>query len=105
MNQFQIVKKPFRNKIYKKLSDYFTKKVKETENLVIDPVSVKLPTPYCLVIRFSITNKNEKYELVLQGDWRNWYAEMVNNTDLELPKDIDVEMAIRNSISSAYKIN
>lgn len=105
MNQFQINRKPFRNKIYKRLADYFTKKVKETESLVIDPISIKFPTPYCLIIRFSVRNKIEKYELALQGDWRNWYTEMANNPDLEKPKEINIEMIIRARIKDAFKIN
>lgn len=105
MDQFQINRKPLRNKIYKRLADYFTKKVKETDSLVIDPVSVKLPTPYCLIIRFSVPNKGEKYELALQGDWRNWYAEMANNPDLEKPKELNIEMVIRTRQKDAYKIN
>lgn len=105
MDQFQISRKPFRNKIYKNLVDYFTKKVKQTESLVIDPISVKLPTAYCLIIRFSVTNKGEKYELALQGDWRTWYSEMANNPDLIKPKDLDIEMVIRTRYKDAYRIS
>lgn len=105
MEQFQISKKPFWNRIYKRLLDYFTKKYKQTENLVIDPISVKLPTPYLLVIRFSVTNKSEKYELAIQGDWRNWYAEMSNNPDLVKPSELDVEMVIKHRHQEAYKIS
>lgn len=105
MEQFQISKSPFLNRIYKRLLDYFTKKYKKTESLVINPISVKLPTPYCLVIRFSITNKSEKYELVIQGDWRNWYTEMSNNPDLEKPSDLDIEMVIRHRYLDAFKMN
>jgi len=71
---------------------------------VIDPTSVKLPTPYCLVIRYSVTNKAEKYELVLQGDWRTWYAEMANDSDLEKPKELDVVMTIRHKHDKSLKL-
>lgn len=105
MEQFQIAKNPFWNNIYKKGLDYFNKKYKKTESLVINPISVKLPTPHCLVIRFSVTNKSEKYELVIQGDWRNWYTEMANNPDLIKPSELDVEMVIRHRYLDAFKIN
>lgn len=105
MEQFQISRKPLKNKIYKKLVEYFTKKVKETESLTIDPVSVKLPTAHCLIIRFSVPNKGEKYELTIQGDWRTWYAELANNPDLEKPTELNIEMVIRARYKDAYKIN
>lgn len=105
MEQFQISKSPFRNKIYKRLVDYFTKKYKKTESLVIDPLSVKLPTPYCLVIRFAMVNKSEKYELVIQGDWRNWYTEMSNNPELTKPSELDIEMVIKHRYQEAFKMN
>lgn len=103
MEQFEIPKSLFWNRIYRKLADYFNKKVRETENLVINPISVKLPTAHCMVIKFHIVNKNEKYEIVRQGDWKKWYPELTNNPD-KIPSDMNIEMAIRHNISVAYKI-
>lgn len=105
MEQFKITRKPFVNRIYKRLFDYYGKKFRQTENLTIDPISVKLPTPYCLIIRYSVVNKSEKYELVIQGDWRNWYAELSNNPDLTIPTELDIELVIKHRYKESYKIS
>lgn len=104
MEQFEIVGKPFWNRFYKKWMNYFTEKFKSTQNLIVNPLSVKLPTPHLIVIKFSLVNKNEKYELAIQGDWRNWYTEMSNNPDLKKPSELDIENAIRAHFEKAYRL-
>lgn len=103
MEQFKIPVNKFWHRLYKSLSEYFLKKAKKTECSVINPISVKFPTPHCVVIKYNIVNRNEKYEIVKQGDWREWYTEVSNSPDT-IPKGFDVELAIRHNFSRSYKI-
>lgn len=103
MEQFEITRNIFWYNIFKKLSEYFTKKMKNTESLVINPISVKLPTAHCMIIKFQVVNKNEKYEIIRQGNWKKWYSEMATNSD-KIPSDMNIEMAIRHNMHNAYKI-
>ena len=53
-----------------------------------------------MVIRFSILNKNEKYEIVLQGQFQNAYKQQEENQ----PMDFNTEILIRENLKEAYKI-
>lgn len=105
--KFEISRSSFWNKIYKRLRDYFDRKYSETQDLTIRPIYVKLPTPFCMIIRFSeATDKSIiKKELVLQGDWKDMYVELTNNPELEWPSGVDIELVIRHRIEESYEIN
>jgi hypothetical protein len=103
MDQFEISRNKFLYRMYKKIADIFIMKAKNVESLVINPISVKFPTPHCVIIKFGIVNKNEKYEIVKQADWKDWYTKMVNDSN-NLPPDFDIEMAIRHNFDIAYRI-
>lgn len=104
MEQFKIPVNKFWHNLYKRLSNFFLKKARKTESLVIDPISVKFPTPHCVIIKFNIVNRNQKYEIVKQGDWKEWYTDVSNNPET-IPKGFDVEMAIRHNFIKSYKIS
>ena len=53
-----------------------------------------------MVIRFSILNKNDKYEIVLQGQFQTAYKQQEEGKAI----DFNAEILIRENLKDAYKI-
>ena len=103
-NQFKIYGKPFLHNFYKRIYDMAQRKMKKHENLAIDVISVKFPSPFSILIRYAVTNKDEKYEIILQGPFQEQYKRV--NGDRPEPGLTfqEVETIIRQSYGDALKL-
>lgn len=89
----------FWNRIHK----FISKKVKSTESKTIDVISTTLPSAFCLIIRYKILNSNEKYELIIQGNFSDTYKRIKDDETL-IEKLINYEEIIINNINKSYKL-
>ena len=100
MEQFTLRGSSLHHRFYSRILSFAQAKVRKHEDKVVDVISVKLPSAFCMVIRFSILNKNEKYEIVLQGQFQNVYKQQEENQ----PMDFNTEILIRENLKGVYKI-
>ena len=100
MEQFTLRGSSLHLRFHSRILAFAQAKVRKHEDKVVDVISVKLPSAFCMVIRFSILNKNEKYEIVLQGQFQNAYKQQEENQ----PMDFNTEILIRENLKEAYKI-
>jgi hypothetical protein len=89
-------------KFYSKLNTWASKKAKKYESKTIEVISIKFPSPFLMLIRFSIINKKEKYELTLQGKFTNEYK-LFNDSET-ISDNINPEEIIKQNFKFSYKI-
>jgi len=103
--QFKIAGKRTRNRFWQKVLKIAQSKVRKSEDNVIDVKSVSFPSPYCILVRYDVLNKNEKYEIVIQGDYISQYKEW---RDMEEPQfgldERQTEIIIRSNHTKAKKL-
>ena len=99
---FKLGGNQFLFKFYSKLQVWISKKVKKYESKTIEVISIKFPSPFVMLIRFSIINKKEKYELTLQGKYTNEYKTFTDNGAIS--DNINPEEIIRQQFKHSYKI-
>lgn len=107
--QFKITGSPTRNRFWKCVSKIAQKRIKKTEDIIIDVKSVVFPSAYSILIRYETINSNEKYEIIIQGNYVPQYKiwkEVGEPRDLqsEVLDERDIEIIIRTNHSSAKKI-
>jgi len=101
--QFMIQGNKFSYKLFKWGFEFCKKKIKKHENKTIDITSIKFPSAFSMVIRFSIVNTNEKFEIVLQGYFQEAYKYFEETG--KLIETINAEVLIRQNLREAFKIN
>lgn len=84
--------------------DAAQRKMKKYENLTVDIISVKFPSPFSVIIRYAITNKDEKYEIMLQGPFQDQYKKATAEKPEPGLTDQEVEIIIRQNYRNAYKL-
>jgi hypothetical protein len=100
MEQFTLQGSSLPHRLYSRILAFAQARVRKYEDKVVDVVSVKLPSAFCMVIRFTILNKNEKYEIVLQGQFQSAYKQQEEGK----PVEYNTEILIRENLKDAYKI-
>lgn len=77
-----------------------------TEDSIIDVKYVSFPSPYCILVRYEAINTNEKYEIVIQGDFVERYKEWKEREEPQfgIVDEKQLEIIIRSNHQSAKKI-
>ena len=75
------------------LAKIIQKKIKKTEPKTINVISVTFPSAFSLLIRYEIINTSQKYEIILQGDFKKQFKEWKENQELSAPS-VNVESII-----------
>lgn len=88
---------------WNRVNKFVSKKVKLTEPKTVDIISTTMPSAFCLIIRYKILNSNEKYELILQGNFSDMYKRIKEDETL-IEKLINHEEIITNNIHKSYKL-
>lgn len=83
--QFTIQGKNRSHKFWIWLSKIIQKRIKKTEPKTVNVISTTFPSAFSLLIRYEIINTGNKYEIVLQGDFKNQFKEWKENQELNAP--------------------
>ena len=104
MSTFVISGNTLRYRYWKSRLEKAKRMVNKYEDLTIDIVNIQTPTPSSMIIKFTIVNRKEKYELVLQGNYQELYKKSSTGAEIS-PEEINAEVIIRQKIGDAYHIN
>jgi hypothetical protein len=104
MMSFKIPGNKTRVKIWKAVANLANNKIKKHSDLLIDVTGVILPTPFTIIIKFTIVNLGKKYELVKQGKYTELYK-MQSEGNVISAEEVNAEILIRSYITEAWEIN
>jgi hypothetical protein len=91
---FKIKGKKSKHKFWSWIFKMAQKKVKESEEKVVNVISVTFPSAFCMLIRYEIINEGKKYEIVTQGDYQEVYKKWKESEETEVSETINVEALI-----------
>lgn len=91
-------------KFWTKINNISQKRIRKYQDNVIDITAVTFPTPFTMVIKFTITNTGNKFELVQQGPFQGLFRK-VQDGDAVIPEEHGIEHIIRSEFQNAYKVN
>ena len=81
--QFTIPGKTNRHKFWTWAFKVVQRKIKKTEPKTVNVISITFPSAFSLLIRYEIINTGQKYEIVLQGDFKKQFKEWKENQELD----------------------
>lgn len=104
--QFKILGSPGWNRFWKWVNKISQRKIKKTEDSVVDVKSVSFPSAYCILIRYEVINEASKYEIVMQGNYVTQYKawKEQEETTWGILDDREVEIIIRTNHASSRKV-
>jgi hypothetical protein len=104
--QFKIIGNPTKNKFWKWVNRIAQKKIKKTDDSIIDVKTVSFPSPYCILIRYEVINEGSKYEIVMQGNYVPQYKSWKEQEEpiSGILDDREVEILIRSNHTSSKKV-
>ena len=104
--QFKIKGNPGKNRFWKWVSKIAQKKIKKTDDSIIDVKSVSFPSAYCILIRYEVINEASKYEIVIQGNYVQQFKAWKEQEEppLGILDDREVEILIRSNHIASKKV-
>lgn len=102
--QFKIKGKKRRHLLWGWILKMAQKKVKATEEKVVNLISVTFPSAFCMLIRYEILNDGRKYEIVMQGDYQDVYKQWKESEEQTIPDNVMVEHIIRDNYKDAKQV-
>ena len=104
--QFKIMGNPGKNRFWKWVNKFSQKKIKKTEDSVVDVKSVSFPSAYCILIRYEIINEPSKYEIVIQGNYVAQYKAWKEHEEVNfgILDDREIEIIIRTNHKNSRKV-
>ena len=84
------------------IQKWANKGIKRNEDKTIDVIEVKFPSPFSLLIKYRVTNLDEKYEIIIQGYFQEAYT--IFSKEGEIPKSICIPDIIESQHRNAFKL-
>jgi len=104
MSTFTIRGNKIFHKFWTKINNISQKRVRRYQDNIVDITAVSLPTPFTMVIKFTITNTGNKFELLQQGQFQGLFRK-VQDGETIVPEEHGIEHIIRSEFKYAYKVN
>ena len=104
MSTFTIEGNNLKYKFWKNRLKRAQRKVRQSEDTIVDISNIICPTPSLIVIKFTTTNNGNKYELVIQGKYGDLYKK-ASKGDTIVVEDINAQEIITNNLNEAFQIN
>jgi hypothetical protein len=101
MDTFKIKGNPFKFKFWKWINNISNDRMKKYQDITIDTTNVIFPTPFTMIIKFTVVNTGKKYELVNQGKFAEYYKSQADGN----LRDLNIDTIITELFKSAYEIN
>lgn len=102
--QFKIMGKKRSNSFWNWILKLAQKKIKATEEKIVNLISVTFPSAFCMLIRYEIINDGRKYEIVMQGDYQDAYKQWKESEEQTIPENVMVEHIIRDNHKHAKQV-
>lgn len=102
--QFKIMGKKRSNSFWNWLLKLAQKKIKATEEKIVNLISVTFPSAFCMLIKYEIINDGRKYEIVVQGDYQDAYKQWKESEEQIIPESVMVEHIIRDNHKHAKQV-
>lgn len=101
--QFTIKGKKRYFKFWKKINEYSSKKMNSSTDKVVNISNVLFPTANTMIIKYELINLNEKYEIVMQGEYQNAFRYMKENGTIS--PDINIEQVVQDMHKQARLVS
>ena len=104
MNTFTINGNKLLHRFWTKINSISQKRIRKYQDNVVDITAITFPTPFTMVIKFTIANTGNKFELIQQGPFQSLFRK-VQDGEILVPEEHGIEHIIRSEFQNAYKVN